>query len=162
MRGRPRLYAAADAEWEHLGRTPIKDLRLARGAFRFRVEKEGFEPLLLASTNPGILFQNLARRGAPLQISLLKTGAAPDMVPVPGGPFPVGLSGFNSDVAVSLDPFTIDRTEVSEQSPSGSSRRRLHNTRHWTGMPLVKAGRELTTQELPRSSRFDRPTWPAT
>jgi hypothetical protein len=34
------------------------------------------------------------------------------MVPVPGGAYPVGLSGFNSEVNTTLDSFLIDRDEV--------------------------------------------------
>ncbi len=43
---------------------------------------------------------------------LLPAGQTPDMVPVPGGSYPVGLSGFNSEVNVGLESFLIDRDEV--------------------------------------------------
>src|SRR4029450_4155008 len=106
-----------DDTWQSLGATPIKDARLPRGVLRIKVEKAGFQPLLMASMNPGVALGNLtggprARNAAPLSMPLLPIGQTPDMVPVPGGAFPVGLSGFNSEVTVALDSFLIDRDEV--------------------------------------------------
>ncbi len=109
-------YAETSDKWEPLGRTPITGLRLSRGAFRFRVEKSGFEPQLLASRNPGVLLGNTATVLAPnnnaLKILLRPKGDASDMVWVAGGAFPVGLTGFNSDQPVSVSAFLIDRHEV--------------------------------------------------
>jgi formylglycine-generating enzyme required for sulfatase activity/cephalosporin-C deacetylase-like acetyl esterase len=108
-------YASTDATWQRLGRTPIGHLRLPRGAFRFRVEKDGFEPPLLAANNPGPLFQQGPRRQPPLTIPLQPKNETPGMVLVPGGAFPVGLTGFNSDVGVTLPTFTIDRNEITNR-----------------------------------------------
>jgi formylglycine-generating enzyme required for sulfatase activity/dienelactone hydrolase len=110
-------YSATDDTWQSLGATPIKDARLPRGVLRIKVEKAGFQPLLMASMNPGVALGNLtggprSRNVAPLSMPLLPIGQTPDMVPVPGGAFPVGLSGFNSEVTVALDSFLIDRDEV--------------------------------------------------
>jgi formylglycine-generating enzyme required for sulfatase activity/dienelactone hydrolase len=104
-------YAEPSDKWNLLGRTPINGVRLPRGAFRFRVEKDGYEARALAAANPGPQLQG---RGGqpPITVALVPMGTRPDMVPVAGGSFPVGLTGFNSDVAVTLQPFSIDRTEV--------------------------------------------------
>ena len=40
-------YGQQDDRWEHLGRTPLSDVRLGRGTFRFRLEKVGFAPTVL-------------------------------------------------------------------------------------------------------------------
>jgi formylglycine-generating enzyme required for sulfatase activity/dienelactone hydrolase len=111
-------YGDAGGAWTPLGRTPITNKRLPRGVYRFQIEKAGFEPLLLASMNPGPLLGNLqgARRSASITMTLLPSGKSEHLVPVPGGSYPVGLSGFNSEVSMALDPFLIDRDEVTNQA----------------------------------------------
>ena len=90
-------YIAGEDKWEPLGRTPISDVRLPFGAFRFRIQKAGFQPLLLASRNPGALLGHGGlRKLASITMPLLPIGQTPEMVPVPGGAYPVGLTGFES------------------------------------------------------------------
>ena len=111
-------YAEPGDQWTYLGRTPVKNRRLPRGVFRIKIEKAGFQPLLLASMNPSALLGNLGgpRRPAPITMQLVPAGTNVEMVPVPGGAYPVGLSGFNSEVSVPLDSFLIDRDEVTNQA----------------------------------------------
>jgi hypothetical protein len=47
-----RAYAATTDGWQAIGRTPIKDLRLMRGVLRIKIEKAGFQSLVMASMNP--------------------------------------------------------------------------------------------------------------
>jgi hypothetical protein len=37
-------YSASENEWERIGSTPLEKVRLPRGVFRLRIEKDGFEP----------------------------------------------------------------------------------------------------------------------
>jgi serine/threonine protein kinase len=37
-----REYSAADAPWEYLGQSPLKNITLPQGFYRWRIEKEGF------------------------------------------------------------------------------------------------------------------------
>jgi serine/threonine protein kinase/dienelactone hydrolase len=108
-------YAASDDHWASLGRTPINGLRLARGVFRFKVEKAGYQSRLLASNNPGPLLLKDSRGTARIAITLVPVGESTETIPVSGGAFPVGLNGFNSDVSVNLAPFEIDRHEVTNK-----------------------------------------------
>ena len=101
-------YTAETGAWRALGQTPIERARLPRGPLRLRVRKEGYEPVLLA--------RNFTVRFEPPSIALAPSGAAPDMVMVPGDSLPVNLSGFNTENAVALGPFAIDRTEVTNRS----------------------------------------------
>ena len=111
-------YADINGAWTPLGRTPIKNQRFPRGIYRFKIEKAGYQPLLLAAMNPSALLGNLGgpRRPAAITMPLLPAGKSADMVPVPGGSYPVGLSGFNSDVSLAIDAFLIDRDEVTNQA----------------------------------------------
>ena len=101
-------YAAPDAAWHKLGVTPLHDTRLPRGALRFLIQKDGFEPLHLARavTPPFAPESDCAAAGRTLK----------DMVAVPGETLPVNLSGFNTESVVKVGPFRIDRTEVTNRA----------------------------------------------
>jgi formylglycine-generating enzyme required for sulfatase activity/dienelactone hydrolase len=146
-------YAATDNAWQRLGPTPIEATNLPLGVYRFRIEKEGFETLVLAARNPGNLLGNLGAanvdpRRKPVTISLMLPGRSPGMVPVPGGAFPLTLSGFNTDDLIALDPFLIDRNEVTNREfkqfvDDGG----YGNEEYWHGLSFVADGHQLTWQE---------------
>ena len=98
-------YGDVEAPWEPLGKTPLSKIRLPRGAFRFRFEKEGYATRYLARTLT-----------AELEPEPVVLSPQDEMVRVPGGALPVNLSGFNSDDLVALGPFEIDRTEVTNRA----------------------------------------------
>ncbi len=152
-------YAASGDGWDYLGRTPLKSVRLARGAFRFRIEKEGFERRLLAARNPGNLLGNTgsaasiaARTPTGVNIRLVRKGpSAAAMVAVPGGAFPVGLTGFNSDNPVAIDEFAIDRLEVTNRQFKEFIDRGGYASRvYWTDLPFIQDGRAIPLQEAIR------------
>jgi formylglycine-generating enzyme required for sulfatase activity/dienelactone hydrolase len=105
-------YSDVDGDWQPLGQTPLAHIRLPRGAFRFRIEKEGFEAVHLSR------FLSVTFEPSPIELRPLETGTG-DMVHVPGEALPVNLSGFNTEELVPLQPFAIDRTEVTNQAFKG-------------------------------------------
>jgi formylglycine-generating enzyme required for sulfatase activity len=145
-------YATTSGQWNHVGRTPVQGIRLPRGVFRFRIEKEGFEPQTLATTNPGNLLQNASYRlNNPISISLLTRGETPEMVPVPGGSFPVNLKGFSAAELIRLDPFSIDRYEVTNDDfKKFVDRGGYGKPDLWRGLSFVTDGRELAWPEAAR------------
>ena len=145
-------YSATDNGWDHLGRTPLKGIRLPRGAFRVRLEKAGVEPQLLAGRNPGSLFNTLGGppgfQPPPFVIALPAAGSSPGSVPVPGGAFPVGLTGFNSDDRLNLTRFQIDRHEVTDREfKAFMDRSGYKNEAHWAGLTFSRDGKTLSWQE---------------
>jgi formylglycine-generating enzyme required for sulfatase activity/predicted esterase len=147
--------------WEHLGRTPITDAQLPRVVLKFRIEKNGFEPQSLAAANPSSLLRNATSRVAsPIAITLLPQKGAPDMVPIPGGAFPVPLSGFATNDLIHVDGFAIDRYEISNKAfkqfvaSGGYAKPDL-----WTGLTFAIDGREITATDAVRRFRdsTDRP-----
>jgi formylglycine-generating enzyme required for sulfatase activity/dienelactone hydrolase len=151
-------YAATDAPWQPLGRSPVANVRLPRGAFRMRIEKAGYDTRLLAVTNPGVMLQNLPRNPNLPQpsftIPLTPEGTARETVAVLGGVFPVGLSGFNADFVVELDPFRIDRHEVTNQAfkrfiDTGG----YEKAEYWRGLPFAGDGRSVTEADAIKAFR---------
>ena len=44
-----KQYKAPESDWEYLGVSPLENIRLPIGIFRFKLEKEGYEPVLASS-----------------------------------------------------------------------------------------------------------------
>jgi eukaryotic-like serine/threonine-protein kinase len=156
-------YAAVDDHWEHLGRTPIANARLPRVVMRFRIEKEGYEPATLAATNPSSLLRNATGRlSKPLTIELMARGTAPDMVVVPGGTFPVALSGFESTDVVTLDAFRIDKHEVTNKAfkrfvDAGG----YAKPEYWQGLPARPDERFRDSTDRPGPSTWELGGYPS-
>ena len=139
-------YAAPDAEWRLLGQSPIDAVRLPlSSAIQLRVEKPGFETRVLASGVPGFYFG----RAATEVITLSAAGAVPaEMVFVPGGDYPVRITGFNSAEPVPLGPFLIDRYEVTnaeykEFVAAGAYQR----PEYWEDLEFILDGERLSSEE---------------
>jgi formylglycine-generating enzyme required for sulfatase activity/dienelactone hydrolase len=142
-------YASEGDQWEHIGRTPLKDVRLPLGVFQVRIEKNGYEPQRLAAPNPSTLLGNATNRlAAPLLLSLQPHDSAPGMVPVPAGSFPVSLNAFSTTDPIPLEPFLIDRFEVTNEQYKrfleSDSYRRSEN---WTGLPFVIDGQSAPWEQ---------------
>jgi formylglycine-generating enzyme required for sulfatase activity/predicted esterase len=143
-------YASEGEQWRHIGRTPLKDVRLPRGVFQLRIEKSGYEPHRLAAPNPSTLLGNATNRlAAAIVLSLSPSGSARGMVPVPGGAFPVSLAAFSTTDPIPLEPFMIDRFEVTNEQfkrfvESGGYSR----AEYWDGLPFIIDGRPASWQEV--------------
>ena len=100
-------YSSPDSEWKYVGVSPIEQLRMPIGIFRWKIEKEGYEPVLAASTTFDLDFakENLA---VPYHLSRVldeQNSAPKGMVRVSGAKTPFGK----------IDDFYIDRYEVTNQ-----------------------------------------------
>jgi serine/threonine protein kinase/dienelactone hydrolase len=129
-------YNAPDSEWEYLGISPIENIRLPIGIFRWKIEKEGYETVLAASSSWNITIDKLIPND--IMRVLDKKGSIPEgMVRVPGTQTPLG----------ELDDFFIDRYEVTNKQykefiDSGGYR----NREYWKH-EFSKDGRILTWEE---------------
>jgi formylglycine-generating enzyme required for sulfatase activity/dienelactone hydrolase len=101
-------YASPQADWRFIGTTPIKGVALPRGAYRWRIEAEGFETVEFA--------RNVGDLVAPQTLQLTSQGGIPTgMTAVPANRGPVDISGFATEDQVALDAFFIDRYEVTNR-----------------------------------------------
>ena len=99
-------YSSPDSDWKYVGVSPIQ-LRMPIGIFRWKFEKDGYEPLLAAATtfDVDIAKENLV---TPYNLSRVldeQKNAQPGMVRVAGATTPVGK----------VEDFYIDRYEVTNQ-----------------------------------------------
>ena len=142
-------YASDEGQWQHLGRTPLRGVRLPLGVFQFRIQKDGYETQRLASPNPSTLLGNATNRlAASMLLSLPRSDSAHGMVPVPGGAFPVSLNAFSTTDPIPLEPFMIDRFEVTnEQYKQFVASGGYGRAEHWEGLPFVIDGKGVPWPE---------------
>jgi len=144
-----RPYASETGDWRHLGPTPLTEVRLPLGVFKFRIEKDGYESHQIAAPNPSTLLGNATNRLATTMVlSLAPAASARGMVTVPGGTFPVSLNAFSTTDPVALEPFMIDRFEVTnEQFKRFVEDGGYNRAEYWDGLPFMIEGREASWNE---------------
>jgi len=99
-------YKDLDREWEHLGRSPLRDIDLPDIFCRLQIRKEGFEPIEVGAWTDE----------DSLEFVLDATGTFPvEMVRVHGNIGAVRLAGFGFFHPLTLVDFLIDRYEVTNQ-----------------------------------------------
>jgi serine/threonine protein kinase/dienelactone hydrolase len=148
-------YQAPDREWKYLGLSPIEKIRVPIGIFRWKIEKEGYETVLAASSTwdiatagliPSDLVRVLDKRGS----------IPPGMVRVPGAKTDAGQ----------LADFYIDKYEVTnKQYKEFITNGGYTNTEYWKH-EFLKDGRPLTRREamaefVDQTGRPGPPTWQA-
>jgi formylglycine-generating enzyme required for sulfatase activity/dienelactone hydrolase len=137
-------YATPEAEWSYLGVTPLEKIRMPVDIFRWKLEKEGYETVLAASStwNRG---SSKDKPGAPLPYDLVrvldKTGSlSPGLVRVQGGQTQQGK----------LDDFFIDRYEVTNKQYKEFIDAGGYRKKEYWKHEFLKEGRELTREEAIR------------
>ncbi len=151
-------YKFPNKEWEYLGVSPLENVRLPIGFFRWKIEKEGYETILAASSSWDIA---LAPKDKMIPFDLVRVldekGSIPEgMTRVAGAQTPIG----------ELDDFFIDKYEVTNKQfkdfiDSGGYR----NREYWKH-EIHKDGKILTWEEAMAEfvDQTDRPgpaTWQA-
>ena len=110
-----RFVAGVDEPRVLVGRTPLTNVRVARGDYVMTLEKEGYASFERSISGRGVMIGTV-RMARPLtfEVPLRQAGAVPPgMVFVPGGRY--RLTGWSrpTDRQVDLADFYIDRHEVS-------------------------------------------------
>jgi eukaryotic-like serine/threonine-protein kinase len=146
-------YFSPDGGWLSLGSTPLSNVSMPDGYFRWKLSKPGFTDLITAPQTAKSMHFQLEAPGA----------ASDGMVAIPAGPFG-NMIDFVGWFVYDLPAYRMDRFEVTNQQyqdfldAGGYSRREYWNEK------FVKDGKELSWEqamELFRDST-DRPgpaTW---
>jgi dienelactone hydrolase len=100
-------YDHPERDWEHIGVSPIESLRMPIGIFRWKMEKEGYETVLAASSSwDVVLIPDNQLVPCDLVRVLNEKGSVPEgMVRVGGAETPFGK----------IEDFYIDRFEVTNK-----------------------------------------------
>jgi serine/threonine protein kinase/dienelactone hydrolase len=133
-------YDSPDSEWEYLGVSPLENVRTPIGVFRYKIEKEGYETVLAASSSwapappegfgPNELFRKLDKKGT------IPKG----MVRVTGAKTPLG----------ELPDFFIDRHEVTNRQYKEFIDKGGYRSQEYWKHEFIKDGQELTWDEAMR------------
>lgn len=133
-------YAAVNAEWRGLGRTPLNQVRLPLGYFRWRVAREGFETLeasgQVGSPSPKLSFALYAVGSGP-----------PGMVRVPAGEFFVILAHYGAMGPIPLPEYWLDKFEVTNRQFKQFVDGGGYQKRDYWKYPFYKDGRSLTWEQ---------------
>jgi dienelactone hydrolase/predicted Ser/Thr protein kinase len=155
-------YETPDAEWTYLGITPLKQIRVPIGIFRWKLEKEGYETVEAAASTWGAggdpeLLKSVGVEPANLVRTLDRVGSAPPgMVRVSATETPAGV----------LPDFFIGRYEVTNREYKAFVDAGGYRKREYWQQPFVQDGRRLTWDEAMRelvdaSGRPGPATWVA-
>ena len=144
-----KRYRSSKDDWQYLGVSPIKNLRLPIGFFSWRMEKEGYETVFAAAPTfslgggwgvlhpPATIVRTLDKKG----------DIPPGMVRVKGGqPLQQTAQLFEAPVpgSVELDDFFIDRHEVTNRQYKEFVDKGGYQKREYWKEKFVKNGKEIS------------------
>jgi tRNA A-37 threonylcarbamoyl transferase component Bud32 len=133
-------YDSPEDEWDYLGVSPLDKTRLPMGIFRWKIEKEGYETVLAASSSWTSPSHMMSSASVPYDLTrhLDKTGNLhPGMVRVEETETAIGKLG-----EFFVDKYEVTNRQYKEFVDSGGYR----NTEYWKHK-FVKDGKELTWEE---------------
>jgi formylglycine-generating enzyme required for sulfatase activity len=141
-------YRGTEDDWYFLGISPIEEARIPAQAFRFRVEKAGFQTIEAAFLVTSF----------DIEFELQPENERPEMIRVPGRPFQ-----FRSP-SVRLEPYWLDRYEVTNQAFEEFVDRSGYRERKFWTHPIVIDGRvvpweQAVTAFMDRTGRPGPSTW---
>ncbi len=149
-------YKYPDSEWEFLGVSPIEKIRLPVGIFRWKIKKEGYETVLVASST-----WDVGAIGTLIPYNLVRVldekGRIPrGMIRVPGAETPLGK----------FDDFYIDKCEVTNKQYKEFIEIGGYKNRGYWKHEFIKDEKVLTWEETIAEfvDQTDRPgpaTWQA-
>ena len=147
-----RDYADTEAEWQHLGQSPVKGVRIPLRYSRWRITKQGYEELEAADD----LGPYNTSRSYDLRFQLRELGSVPpEMLRVSGGTFQqrAGLLGMLGPVE--LPAYLVDRFEVTNRNfKEFVDRGGYQNREYWTH-EFIRDGMTLSWEEARAEFRDD-------
>ncbi len=139
-------YTTPDAVWVPAGATPLQDVRVPAGVFRWRFEKPGFETLEIGGAS-GPLAQLRAAPSVPDVILEATAEVKGGMILVPGSDEPqaLDLPGFEHLTPIHLgDAFWMDEHEVTNEQFKAFVDASGYQKREYWKEPFEDAGRPLS------------------
>jgi serine/threonine protein kinase/cephalosporin-C deacetylase-like acetyl esterase len=130
-----REYEAMDEPWQYLGESPIENITLARDAYRWKIEKEGF------ATHECVVKQSF-------DVRLRKEGFAGDMVWINAGIVNINMFSTTENTTVEAPSYLIDKYEVTnEQFKRFVDQGGYENRDYWSQSQFIKEGRKISWEQ---------------
>lgn len=141
---RDYLDVSEDAEWTHVGRTPLESIVVPAGVLPYRITKAGFETL---EGSTGMVRDTAETQF--LQFTLAAEGSSPPgMIRVPArGTNMVTLVLAHPTHSLNLDAFWLDKHEVTNRQFAEFVDRGGYAKREYWKQPFIKDGRVITWDE---------------
>jgi formylglycine-generating enzyme required for sulfatase activity/dienelactone hydrolase/tRNA A-37 threonylcarbamoyl transferase component Bud32 len=152
-------YAAPDAAFRSLGKTPLQSVRVPIGIHRIRLSSPGFEAVDLVVGTP------LAPVTGSIHATLDRAGSLPPgMVRVPGAKVELEIPGLEHLPAVEVGDYLIDRTEVTNRQFKAFVDAGGYRKPDLWRQPIVHDGRPMQWEEAmarfhDRTGRPGPATW---
>ena len=132
-------YDTPESEWEYLGVSPLENIRLPIGIFRWKMEKESYETVLAASSTMDVVY---APKDQIIPSDLMRV--LDEKGSIPKGM--VQISGMKTNIG-KLDDFYIDRYEVTNKQYKEFINSGGYGNREFWTHEFVKGGKVLTWEE---------------
>jgi len=134
-------YAAVDGPWQYLGQSPLENIRFPRGAYWWKIEKEGFETRQFVADKP-------------LNLQLWEAGSLPPgMVRMPSWTANVSSASSGQTEAVEAPAYLIDKYEVTNEQLKEFVDAGGYEHREYWKQPFVKDSQELPWEQAMRQFR---------
>ena len=146
--------------WRYLGPSPIEQRRMPLQFLRWQVRKEGFEPVEVGSWGAFLL-----KKSSELHFTLFERGKTPPgMVWVESGTFSLWMPGLDGLPEVALDPYWIDKFEVTNRDFKKFVDASGYTTPRYWKQKFLKDGKELSWLQAvalfrDRTGRSGPSTW---
>ncbi len=146
-------YDQPSQAWRVLGQTPIKGSRIPREFLRWRIERNGYEPLEVLGPSSR-LFSPLTEAGK----------IPPDTLAIAAGPMNLQLAGFNYLARMPGGKFVVDKFEVTNRRYKAFVDAGGYTKRDFWATTFDKDGRVLTWEQAmaefrDRTGRPGPATW---
>jgi len=130
-----RDYAAMDEPWQHLGRSPLENITLAKGTYRWKIEKEGY------ATHECVVDSSFA-------VQLREESPAREMVWIDAFTAEMPTDDYGRTTQVQAPAYLIDKYEITnEQFQAFVDAGGYGSAEYWEGLRFLKNGRELDWSE---------------
>ena len=154
-----KAYASPDDEWQFIGTSPVENVRVPIGIFRWKFEKEGYDTVLSAATS-----WDLDIVGETLVVGREISRVLDEEGSIPGGM--VRVTGFQTPEGVVVDDFFINRTEVTNRQfkafvETGGYRTRDHWEHEFVLNEAVLSWKEAMREFVDQTGRPGPSTWQA-
>jgi formylglycine-generating enzyme required for sulfatase activity/dienelactone hydrolase len=130
-----RQYEAMDEPWQYLGESPLENITLARDAYRWKIEKKGFE------THECVVKQSF-------DVRLREEGLVGDMVWIDAGIVNINMFSTTENTTVEAPPYLIDKYEVTnEQFKRFVDKGGYANREYWNESQFLREGRKTSWEQ---------------